>query len=536
MDQSLSRPRIAVIGAGYWGQNLVRNFAALGALAAVADADPAVAKRQASMHGVADLTPAAAIAAPDIDAVVLATPAELHATMTLQALEAGKHVFVEKPIALTLVDADRSIDLAGRRGKVLMVGHLLQYHPAFLKLADIVRAGDIGRLQYVYSNRLNLGKIRREENVLWSFAPHDISMILRLAGELPATVQATGSYHLHSSIADVTTTHLAFANGLNAHVFVSWLHPIKEQRLVVVGDAGMLVFDDTQDWPGKLRLFRHRVAWKAGLPVPVKADGEAVELPLDEPLRLECSHFLECIRTGATPRTDGREAKAVLSVLDAAERSMRERRSIALGAPRQEAAPGRAYFVHESSYVDERVAIGAGTKIWHFSHVLSDTTIGRNCVIGQNAMIGPHVTVGDDCRIQNNVSLYRGVELESGVFCGPSCVFTNVLTPRSEIERKSEFLPTRVRRSATIGANATIVCGVELGEYCLVAAGAVVTRDVPPVALVASVPARRIGWVSHAGDRLGPDLVCPREGRRYREIDDATLVEIVEPQSAAVPV
>jgi UDP-2-acetamido-3-amino-2,3-dideoxy-glucuronate N-acetyltransferase len=220
-------------------------------------------------------------------------------------------------------------------------------------------------------------------------------------------------------------------------------------------------------------------------------------------------------------------------VLDAADRSMRERRPIDLGAQPRQAEPQRPYFVHDSSYVDERVAIGAGTRIWHFSHVLSDTTIGRNCVIGQNAMIGPHVAIGDDCKIQNNVSIYKGVTLEDGVFCGPSCVFTNVLTPRSQIERKDEFLPTRVRRAATIGANATIVCGVELGEYCLVAAGAVVTRDVPAFALVAGVPARRIGWVSHAGDRLGPDLVCPREGRRYREIDGRTLVEIVEPQRAA---
>jgi predicted dehydrogenase/acetyltransferase-like isoleucine patch superfamily enzyme len=512
---------------------LVRNFAALGALAAVADADPAVARAQAAQHGAADLSPAAAIASPDIDAIVLATPAEMHATMTLQALEAGKHVFVEKPIALTLVDADRSIALAEQRGKVLMVGHLLQYHPAFLRLGEIVRAGEIGRLQYVYSNRLNLGKIRREENVLWSFAPHDISMILNLAGELPVSVQATGSYHLHSSIADVTVTNLAFANGLNAHVFVSWLHPVKEQKLIVAGDAGMLVFDDTLDWHSKLRLFRHRVAWKNGAPVPVKAVGEPIELAADEPLRLECTHFLDCVRSGARPRTDGREARGVLAVLDAADRSMRERRPIDIGAQPRQAEPQRPYFVHDSSYVDARVTIGAGTRIWHFSHVLSDTTIGRDCVIGQNVMIGPHVAIGDDCKIQNNVSIYKGVTLEEGVFCGPSCVFTNVLTPRSQIERKDEFLPTRVRRAATIGANATIVCGVELGEYCLVAAGAVVTKDVPAFALVAGVPARRIGWVSHAGDRLGPDLVCPREGRRYREIDERTLVEIVEPQRAA---
>ena len=174
-----------------------------------------------------------------------------------------------------------------------------------------------------------------------------------------------------------------------------------------------------------------------------------------------------------------------------------------------------AAFVHESAYVDGRVEIGEGTKIWHFVHVLGGTTIGRDCVLGQNVMAGPDVTIGDRCKIQNNVALYKGVTLEDGVFCGPSCVFTNVLTPRAEVERKDEFGPTRVGRGATIGANATIVCGHNLGEYCMVAAGAVVTKDVPDYALVAGVPARRIGWVSRAGDRLGDDLICPRTGERY---------------------
>jgi UDP-2-acetamido-3-amino-2,3-dideoxy-glucuronate N-acetyltransferase len=165
--------------------------------------------------------------------------------------------------------------------------------------------------------------------------------------------------------------------------------------------------------------------------------------------------------------------------------------------------------IHESAYVDQGAEIGADTRIWHFSHVLPHTRIG------------PKVSVGDGCKIQNNVSLYEGVEIEDDVFCGPSCVFTNVMNPRAAVERKHEFRTTRVRRGATIGANATIVCGVELGPWCFVAAGAVVTRDVPAFALVAGVPARRIGWMSHDGERLGPDLVCPRTGRRYAVVDGA---------------
>lgn len=174
-------------------------------------------------------------------------------------------------------------------------------------------------------------------------------------------------------------------------------------------------------------------------------------------------------------------------------------------------------FVHESSYVDEGATIGAGTKIWHFSHVLPNTHIGENCSLGQNVMAGPDVTIGNDCKIQNNVSLYKGVHLEDAVFCGPSCVFTNVLTPRANVERKDEFAETIVEKGATIGANATIVCGNRIGAYATIGAGSVVTRDVPSHALMVGVPAKRIGWVSKAGDVLGEDLKCPRTGETYKE-------------------
>jgi UDP-2-acetamido-3-amino-2,3-dideoxy-glucuronate N-acetyltransferase len=515
-------PLVAVAGCGHWGQNLVRNFAEFGALAAVVDVQSERSVELGARYGAPAREWASVLEDPDVDAVALATPAERHASMALEALGYGKHVFVEKPLALTVPDGERVAAVAAAANCTVMVGHLLQFHPAFLKLGELVRAGELGRIQYLYSSRLNLGRIRREENVFWSFAPHDLSMILALAGEPPTKVSAVGCSYLHPGITDVTTTHLEFANGIRAHVFVSWLHPFKEQKLVVVGDAGMAVFDDGQAWERKLTLFRHRIAWRNGLPEPARAEAEPVAVDPAEPLEQECRHFLDCIRTGARPRTDAAEALAVLRVLAAAEKEMRTSGPAPL-APTAERA---GVFVHESAYVDPDCEIGEGTRVWHFSHLLSGVRIGRDCAIGQNVMIGPEVTVGNHCKIQNNVSLYRGVTVEDGVFCGPSCVFTNVLNPRAEVERKDEFRATVVRRGATIGANATIVCGHELGEYCFVAAGAVVTRDVPPFALVAGNPARRIGWVSQSGERLGPDLICPRTGKRYQEIKTDRLMEV----------
>jgi UDP-2-acetamido-3-amino-2,3-dideoxy-glucuronate N-acetyltransferase len=515
--------RIAAIGVGYWGKNVVRNFAELGALAAIVDPDRDAAAALAGKYRVPVLDWPEVLKDSGIDGIAIAAPAALHARLAQEALEAGKHVFVEKPLALAVDEAEALTRLAERQDRRLMVGHLLQYHPAFIALRNLVRDGALGRLQYIYSNRLNLGKVRREEDILWSFAPHDISMILSLIGQEPARVTAEGGYYLHNAIADVTTTHLAFAGGEQAHVFVSWLHPFKEQKLVVIGDRAMAVFDDGEPWEGKLLLYPHRIEWRETMPVPQRAEAKPVALDAGEPLRLECQHFLDCIATGGRPRTDGGEGVRVLRVLTAASAALR-RPAASTVAPRPAASGGAQ--IHQTAVVDDGCTIGEGTRIWHFSHLLPRTTIGRNCVLGQNVVAGPDVSIGDNCKIQNNVSVYSGVTLEDGVFCGPSCVFTNVTNPRAEVERKDEFRPTLVKRGATIGANATIVCGTTLGCYCFIGAGAVVTRDVPAFALMVGSPAHRTGWMSHDGERLGPDLVCRRSGRRYREAGPDQLEEI----------
>lgn len=526
---------IAVVGSGYWGKNLVRNFHQLGVLRLICDKNEALLTQfRDSYPGVETcLALNDLLSRQDVHGIVIATPAETHYTLAREALLAGKHVYVEKPLVLREDEGEELISLANERRLVLMVGHLLRYHAAFIRLKEMVARGDLGRINYIYSHRLNLGKIRREENILWSFAPHDISMILALANEQPEWVLATGGAYLHQRIADVTTTHLEFPSGLRAHIFVSWLHPFKEQKLVVVGDRKMAVFDDTEPWADKFRLYPHEITWHGNVPVPARAEPERVEVAPAEPLRMECEHFLHCITNGQTPFTDGEEGLRVLRILNAGQRSLDaggRRIQPEKGMPSQKAsgasspAPQGVFLAegsraHETAIVDDDVVIGAGSKVWHFSHILPGSRIGERCNIGQNVVIGPNVTIGNGCKIQNNVSVYEGIILDDDVFCGPSMVFTNVMNPRAHISRKAEFKPTQVKQGVTIGANATIVCGHVLGRYCFIGAGAVVTQDVPDHALMVGNPARQMGWMCACGVRLSEELKCPACGEVYRSTE-----------------
>jgi predicted dehydrogenase len=313
--------KIAVLGCGHWGRHLVRNFHELGALAAVVELS---AEGRAAAEGIAPDVPVHADVQVVLDddaitAVAIATPAVTHAELTERALRAGMDVLCEKPLALRYDDARRVARLAEERGRILSVGHILEYHPAIIELRRLVTAGELGHVRYIYSNRLNLGKVRREENILWSFAPHDVAVILRLMGTLPFQVTAVGGAYLQPNLFDVTVTQMQFDNGVAAHIFVSWLNPFKEQRLVVVGSRRMAVFDDVRK---ELVLHDQRVDLKEGEPVPVRGEGQRMTYAADEPLRLECRAFLDAIATRRPTLTDGESGLRVLRVLQAAQRSL----------------------------------------------------------------------------------------------------------------------------------------------------------------------------------------------------------------------
>jgi len=312
---------------------------------------------------------------------------------------------------------------------------------------------------------------------------------------------------------------------------VSWLHPYKEQKLIVVGSKAMAVFDDVSS--EKLFLYPHKIEWLEGkVPVATKAAYNVIPFEKAEPLKEELKHFIDCVKSRTQPKTDGNEGLKVLRILEAAEKSLSSNHcAVALQQQlsNTSAIGGKLMYniyVHETSIVDEGTEIGAGTKIWHFSHILKGSNIGEKCIIGQNVVIGPDVSVGDKCKIQNNVSLYKGVTLEDEVFCGPSCVFTNVYNPRSFIERKKEFRNTLVKKGATIGANATVVCGVTIGRYAVIGAGAVVKADVPDYAIVAGVPSKKIGWACKCATTLrfhGKNAVCDYCGNQY-EIENEQII------------
>jgi UDP-2-acetamido-3-amino-2,3-dideoxy-glucuronate N-acetyltransferase len=523
MSSNYESLKIAVIGAGGWGKNLIRNFYEIGALKTICDSDKEIIKTHQAQYPEMHFTESYEDVLKDstINGVVISTPAASHYEIAKKALFADKNVYVEKPISLNIKDARELIELSEKRNCILMVGHILRYHPAINKLKELIDSGELGKIQYIYSNRLNIGKIRTEENILWSFAPHDISVILFLLNEQPNAVSAVGGNYLQHDIADVTLTMLDFPDSVKSHIFVSWLHPFKEQKLVVVGEKKMGVFDDLTE--EKLFLYPHKIEWLKRIPIAKKAKVEVVPLKMSEPLRLECEHFLECINNGEQPITDGYEGLQVLEVLTTAQQSIyNSGKKITLQSKIK-----LPFFVHKTAFIDKDCKIGKGTKIWHHSQIQKGAEVGENCIIGHNCFVGGKAKLGNGVKLECNIDVWDLVTLEDYVFVGPSAVFTNDINPRAKYPKKKypqygKWIPTLVKEGTSIGANATIVCGITIGKCAMIGAGAVVTKDVPDYAIVAGVPARVVGWMCECGSKLifvDNKAKCTKCSREYRKKD-----------------
>ncbi len=520
--------KLCVVGVGRWGANHVRTLLEAGHHVGVVDTSGdrlrELERRHPDIRRVRDLNEALRA---DFDAFIVATPAATHAEIASQILRHQKPVLVEKPLALTVADARRLIDLAREGGANLMVGHVLLFHPAIRKIKELIDAGKIGKLQYLYSNRLNLGAVRTEENTLWSFAPHDISIFQYWIGRLPTRVVSRGGAFLQPHIHDTTLTILHYPDNVVAHVFLSWLHPFKEHRIVVIGSKGMLSYEDSSDAKDIL-YYEKGIDFVRGEPVKREGPTEAIPYKRAMPLAQELEYFIDRLDGRPIEIADGENGALVLEILEKATASLLSGDSAAsvgqaslpagATAPPPPSPPG--VFVHPTAVVDEDVEIGAGTKVWHFSHLQRGARIGRDCSLGQNVNVGEDVVIGDHVKIQNNVSVYNGVTLENYVFCGPSMVFTNIPDPRSKYPQRGSAhnRKTLVREGASIGANATILCGLVVGRHALIGAGAVVTSGVPDYALMLGVPARRKGWACECGEvlpKFKKTVTCPRCSLEY---------------------
>ena len=322
-----SNIRIGLIGLGYWGKNILRNLYELGVLDTACDSNLDIIEKRKKDFPSLKFTSSYEdmLGNPQLKAVAIATPAATHYKLIKDALNAGKDVFVEKPLALKYEEGKELVELAKTKDKILMVGHILQYHPAVIKLKEIIREGKLGKIQYIYSNRLNIGKLRIEENILWSFAPHDISVILELMDEEPLKINSFGESYISKGIYDVTLTTLEFTGKVKAHIFVSWLHPFKEQKFIIVGSNAMAVFDDlTKE---KLFIYPHKIEWENGkIPVAYKAQHYPVDVEGREPLKEEMKHWVECLSSRKTAKTDGNEGLRVLKVLEEAEKAISSER------------------------------------------------------------------------------------------------------------------------------------------------------------------------------------------------------------------
>lgn len=496
---------LALIGGGYWGKNLIRDFYKLESLHTVCDIDTNLLSKHKSNYPEIETTTDwnIALSNANIDRVCIALPAHLHYTFAKKSLEAGKHVYVEKPITLDITQAEELNKIAKEKNLILMVGHLLQYHPGIEKIKSIIKKGTIGNVKQIVANRFSLGIFRTFENVLWSFAVHDISVILSLCNDmLPNSVVCNGMSNITSGVQDITNSVLKYDDKY-VSLNVNWLSPYKEQKLSIVGTKGMLVFDDVEK---KITIVPEFVKYENEInphnPVAIKNNSYVETFDTSEyPLTKECKHFIFCCNYKnnvgpVTPFTNGDEGVRVLKVLTKLQESLDNN-----GKEMQFKTSTNTVFIHETAVVDEGAIIGEGSKIWHYSHICKGAQIGKNCNIGQNVYIAGDAVIGDNCKVQNNVSIYAGVKAGNHVFFGPSCVLTNDINPRCLHSKNGNYVDTILEDGVTLGANSTIVCGNTIKKHSLIGAGAVVCKDVEPYSIVVGNPGKTIGTIDEKGNR-----------------------------------
>jgi len=489
--------KIGLIGGGYWGKNLIREFNNTGSLHTICDINEEALKKYNELYPEVQTTTNwdNVLNNEEITAVCIALPAEMHYSFAKKSLLANKDVYVEKPITLDVNEAEELVEIAKTKNKILMVGHLLHYHPAMVKVKSMIEEGKIGRVKNIIANRLSLGIFRKHENVLWSFAPHDISVVLSLVNQVPLSVVCHGKDHINEGVHDVTNSVLKFKDAY-VNVNVNWLNPYKEQKMSIIGEKGMIIFDDVLK-ENKITYFPEYIEYSSDInanPTPVKNNAENIEVDLSKsPLLAECEHFVECCETRNTPITPGEEGVNVLKVLNGLQESLLNNREVKIEK--------NDYFAHETAVIDIGAKIGEGTKVWHFSHICKGAKIGKNCNIGQNVFIAGGAVLGDNCKVQNNVSIYAGVEAEDYVFFGPSCVLTNDINPRGMYSKGGEYVKTILKKGVTLGANCTVVCGNTIGEHSLIGSGAVICKDVEPYSVMVGNPGRKIGTIDEKGER-----------------------------------
>lgn len=460
--------KVCVLGCGYWGSNLIRDFYNLDVLSCICDTNADFLQKHKERYNVDTYTDFDE-ALQHCDSVVIALPAMLHHKFAKQALLNNKDVFVEKPITLDISEAEELIKISKERNKILMVGHIMLYNPAISKIKEYIHK--IGNIRYIKSNRLGLGKIRKDGNVLWSFSPHDLSIIVNILNIVDVDKVTVDNVQMtkitNGDICNITMKY----NDINIDINLSWLSPYKEHKLIITGDRGSILFDDINKRLTIMELEDANIENKKQYDI---------EFSKELPLTLECKHFIDCCISRIEPLSSGLDGLNIIKLIHRCDKQDN-------------------IFIHPTSTVDNGAIIGNNTKIWHYSHICSGAIIGQNCSIGQNCYIDS-VKLGDNCKLQNNVSLYKGLEIGNNVFFGPSCVFTNDKIPRCKYPKNGKYIKTIIEDDVSIGANATIICGIKLGKGCLIGSGSVVTKDVEPYTIVFGNPSTKYKNIDDYGN------------------------------------